>query len=103
PRTRAASWVARRSSRVGLGGCSSLPGQVPAAPPIRCWPDPWAPPGREDRWGRSGILALMVLPPRKSPWWLLVFVVTALLWTAVLLGAGYFNNGQPPPWPTVWT
>ncbi len=46
---------------------------------------------------------MALLPPRKSPWWLLVFVVTALLWTAVLLGAGYFNSGQPPPWPTVWT
>jgi hypothetical protein len=72
--------------------------------PIWCWPDPWASPGREDRWGRSGIIALMaLLPPKKSPWWLLVFVVTALLWTAVLLGAGYFNSGQLPPWPTMWT
>ena len=46
---------------------------------------------------------MALLPPKKSPWWLLVFVVTALLWTAVLLGAGYFNSGQLPPWPTMWT
>lgn len=44
-----------------------------------------------------------LLPPRQSPRWLLVFVVTAVLWTGVLLGAGALNSGQLPPWPTALT
>lgn len=47
---------------------------------------------------------MALLPPRLSPWWLLVFVVTAVLWTTLLLGVGYINNqGQLPPWSTVGT
>ena len=44
---------------------------------------------------------MALLPPRQSPRWLLVFVVTAALWTAMLLGAGYLNNAHLPPWPTM--
>ncbi len=44
---------------------------------------------------------MALLPPRQSPRWLLVFVVTAALWTALLLGAGYLNNGHLPPAPTI--
>ncbi len=46
---------------------------------------------------------MALLPPRQSPRWLLVFVVTAALWTSLLLGAGYLNNGRLPPLPTMLT
>lgn len=29
---------------------------------------------------------MALLPPSRSPWWLLVFVITAALWTGALLG-----------------
>lgn len=45
---------------------------------------------------------MALLPPRRSPTWLLVFVVATVVWTAVLLGAGHFNSRTPPPWSTMW-
>ena len=48
------------------------------------------------------MLAIMaVLPPRLSRSWLLMFAVTAALWTAALLGVGALNNGHLSPWPTI--
>jgi hypothetical protein len=44
---------------------------------------------------------MALLPPRRSPSWLFVFIVTTVLWTAGLLGVGYVNNGHLPPWPTM--
>lgn len=44
-----------------------------------------------------------LLPPSRSPWWLLVFVITSIVWTGALLGAGYFNRGVAPEWPAVLT
>lgn len=46
---------------------------------------------------------MALLPPSRSPWWLLVFVVTATLWTGALLGAGYLNSGVAPAWSAALT
>lgn len=44
---------------------------------------------------------MALLPQRRSPLWLLVFVVTAVAWTGAVLLAGWLNRGEPPTWVTV--
>lgn len=46
---------------------------------------------------------MALLPPNRSPWWLLVFVVTAAVWTGALLAAGYLNSGTAPAWSAALT
>lgn len=36
------------------------------------------------------------MPKTLSPWWLLVFLVSGLVWLGALLGAGYVNSGNAP-------
>lgn len=42
-----------------------------------------------------------MLPASRSPWWLLVFVVSAAAWIGLLLLSGWLNNGAPPTVATV--
>lgn len=44
---------------------------------------------------------MALLPQRRSPLWLLVFLVTAVAWTGAVLLAGWLNHGTPPTWATV--
>lgn len=46
---------------------------------------------------------MALLPPSRSPRWLLVFVLTAAAWTGAMLGAGYLNTGVAPTWPAALT
>lgn len=46
---------------------------------------------------------MALLPPSRSPWWLLVFIVTATAWTGALLAAGYLNSGTAPAWSAALT
>lgn len=44
---------------------------------------------------------MALLPQRRSPLWLLVFLVTAVAWTGAILLAGWLNRGEPPTWVVV--
>lgn len=44
---------------------------------------------------------MALLPQRRSPLWLLVFLVTAVAWTGAVLLAGWLNHGEPPTQVTV--
>lgn len=36
------------------------------------------------------------MPKTLSPWWLVVFLVSALVWWGAMLAAGYVNSGSAP-------
>ncbi len=40
---------------------------------------------------------MTLLPRTRSPWWLLVFAITALLWTGALMGVRALGGGEFDP------